>query len=323
MIEVHVYEPSTGSTHAGGVELLAAWKNSAQMLIWVNLPEHVSVAEIEPFADLFHLHPLAVQDAFRERHPPKLESFDESTFILLKGLSAEVDELEYSTIQLAIFIGQRFLLTRHSGPSVSVAKLRQDLGENPLLWQTGVEGLMLRLCKTLVGRYLKVLLSLEPRLEQLEEEIFDDADDTILAELIKHKGDLKKLRRVFLYHQQLFAQLRDDHSAGVFEHHIHEINDVFEQQERANSLAGLYYELASDLVEGYISVSSHHLNQIMKVLTIVSAIFIPLTFLAGIYGMNFDNMPELHSQAGYFVLLAIMAVTAIALLIFFRRKKWL
>jgi magnesium transporter len=271
----------------------------------------------------FGLHPLALQDAFRERHPPKLEAFDETTFILLKGLSADVDELQYSTIQLAMFIGPRFLLTRHSAPAISVATLKQELAANAGLLQSGVEGIALRLCKILSGRYLKLLLDLEPRLAQLEDEILVDTDDDILAELIGKKTELKKLRRVFLYHQQIFRQLQNHGEFPVFSQRTHELNDVYEQQERASSLAGLYYELASDLVEGYLSVSSHRLNEIMKILTIVASIFIPLTFLAGIYGMNFDNMPELHSSIGYFVVLGVMVLIAIALLVLFRKRRWL
>ena len=99
--------------------------------------------------------------------------------------------------------------------------------------------------------------------------------------------------------------------------------DVFEQQERASSLASLYYELASDLADGYISITSHRLNQIMKILTVVMAIFVPLSFLAGIYGMNFENMPELQSESGYYILLGLMSSIVAILLLLFRKKKWL
>ena len=98
---------------------------------------------------------------------------------------------------------------------------------------------------------------------------------------------------------------------------------MYEHQERAGSLASLYYELASDLIDSYISIASHRLNQIMKVLTIITAIFVPLGFLAGIYGMNFENMPELHSRSGYFILLSVMAGIAVTLLAIFRKIRWL
>ena len=110
---------------------------------------------------------------------------------------------------------------------------------------------------------------------------------------------------------------------GFKEELAHEIHDIYEQQERAKSLTELYYELASDLADGYISVSSHHLNQIMKVLTVVMPIFVPLSFLAGIYGMNFEHMPELTWKYAYFVVISFMAILTTGLLILFRRIAWL
>jgi len=103
----------------------------------------------------------------------------------------------------------------------------------------------------------------------------------------------------------------------------HELRDVFEHQERANSLASLYYEVSSDLTEGYISLASHRLNNIIRVLTIITAIFVPLSFLAGVYGMNFEYMPELKSHLGYFAVLTVMATVAVTLILLFRRNRWL
>jgi magnesium transporter len=175
----------------------------------------------------------------------------------------------------------------------------------------------------MVEHYLQLILGLEPRLEELEEEILTQPRDEILGELSGYKTELKKLRRVFVYHQQIFSMLKTHSFASFGEDITHELNDVYEQQERAGSLTDLYYELASDLIDSYISIASHHLNQIMKVLTIITAIFVPLSFLAGIYGMNFEHMPELHSSSGYFILLGVMLGIATILLLVFRKKRWL
>jgi magnesium transporter len=173
-------------------------------------------------------------------------------------------------------------------------------------------------------RYLNVLLELESRLEKLEVLMIENPDDSMLTELIQYKSDLKRMHRFATYHEQLFRRLKDRDFSGFTEsERKHEVIDVWEQQERTQSLSQLYYETASDLIDGYISVASHRLNKIMKVLTVVMAIFVPLSFLAGIYGMNFENMPELHSKSGYFILLSIMASIATFLLIIFRRIKWL
>jgi len=323
LIRTLLYQKTSNDVVSGGKELVTAWQQNADTRIWLDIEGEPSDVERQILQDSFGLHPMAVQDAQRSRHPPKLESFSNFTFFLLKGLSADSQDLHFSTIQLATFIGERFLVTRRSGESPSTDMLFQQAENDIELFGRGPAALAMRLCRLSVDRYLKILLKLEPRLEALEAEIMQHPDDSILAELLNYKTELKKFRRVFLYHQQIFQELKSASFPAIEAERAHEIVDVYEQLERASSLASLYYELASDLADGYISVASHRLNQIMKILTVVMAIFVPLSFLAGIYGMNFENMPELHSRSGYFILLGLMFTIVVVLLTVFRRKNWL
>ncbi len=222
-----------------------------------------------------------------------------------------------------MFIGDRFLVTRHSGPSPSIDRLWQEMRDNAPLLASGPDALALRLSRISVDRYLNRLITLEPRLEDLEQEIVENPRDEVLAELMGYKTTLRKFRRVLLYHVQIFLELMGNPPPQVREQRIHEIKDVYEHQERASSLATLYYEVAADLIDGYISLASHRLNNIMKVLTIITAIFVPLSFLAGIYGMNFEYMPELKSHDAYFVLLGVMLAIVVTLLLVFRNRRWI
>jgi magnesium transporter len=323
MIRALLYNRANNNITAGGSELLSVWENDSNTCLWLDIEAEPGDAEAAELMEAFGLHPLAIQDAQRGRHPPKLEGYDDFIFVLLKGLSTEATGLKLVTIQLAVFISERFLVTRHTGSSPSTDNLYERACGDTKLFSQGPAALAMRLFRLMVDRYLKVLLALEPRLEAIEDEIMHKPDDALLAEILNYKTELKKFRRVFLYHQQIFHELKATEFAGIGPERQHEIIDVYEQQERAGSLAGLYYELASDLADGYISVTSHHLNQIMKVLTVVMSIFVPLSFLAGIYGMNFENMPELHSRSGYFILLGIMITIVVVLLTIFRRKRWL
>jgi magnesium transporter len=309
--------------HTGGRELVERWKADERTLIWLDLGDEPTGEAGRILREEFGLHPLAVQDALRERHPPKLEHFEDYTFLLLRGLSAESKDTDFSAIQVALFVGRRFLVTRHSADSPSTDTLWREAQENTGRLVAGPAALALRLCRIMVDRYLGILLALEPRLEELEDEILSSPRDELLGELAGYKSSLKKLRRIFAYHQQVFSALRNGDYPCFGTEIVHELNDVYEHQERAVSLSGLYYELAVDLVESYLSLASHHLNQIMKVLTIVTAIFVPLSFLAGLYGMNFENIPELHARSGYFILLGVMAGLAVTLLALFRKKHWL
>lgn len=323
MIRALLYNPATQALTIGGEELLREWQRRPDTLIWADFADNPAAAEQQLFSEYFGLHPLAIQDAQRDRHPPKLEAFEDNVFILLKGLSSASEDFEFKTIQLALFVGKRFLVTRRSARSSSTDQLWSEVQQDPALFETGPDALALRLARIVVGRYLQKLLSLEPKLESLEQEMLTNPRDEILAELIGYKTELKQFRRALIYHVQLFADLKARRVPGIGAERIHEINDVYEQQERASSLATLYYELASDLIEGYISLASHRLNNIMKILTIITAIFVPLSFLAGVYGMNFENMPELHSQSGYFITLGIMGFIATILLLLFWRNRWL
>ena len=323
MIRTILYRPATREISCGGEELLAQWRKEADALVWADFADNDQQAEARTMVEVFGLHPMAVHDAQRSRHQPKLEAFPDSVFILLKGIGPDSAEFEFQTIQIAIFIGERFLVTRHSGPSPSIDRLWEEArGDAPAL-AAGPDGLAMRLSKISVERYLSRLIALEPRLEDLEEDLVSNPRDEILAELMGYKTNLRKFRRVLLYHVQIFLELLNHRPAQVREERVHEVTDVYEHQERASSLATLYYEVASDLIDGYISLASHRLNNIMKVLTIITAIFVPLSFLAGVYGMNFEYMPELESREGYFVLLGVMLVIVLTLLLAFRKRRWI
>ncbi len=322
MIRALLYNRSSGALSSGGRELCERWARDTDTLLWIDVDGRADSAEEISLLETFGLHPLAIQDAQRQRHPPKLEVFDNHTFLLLKELAADSSSIHLSTLQLALFVGERFLVTRHSADSLSSDALFQQVSQDANLFVQGCGTLAMQLCRLTVNRYLGILLDLEPRLDELEHEVMVKPHDSILAELLNYKTELKKFRRVFVYHEQLFRELKSNTYPGLTGDK-HQIIDVYEKQERAGSLTGLYYELCSDMIDGYISMASHRLNQIMKVLTVVMSIFIPLSFLAGIYGMNFEYMPELNSPSGYFTLLAVMASIALTLLTVFRWKKWL
>ena len=323
MTFIHLYHKIEKSVIQGGWELLDRWENNLDTLIWVNIDGKVTVKDSEILLQRLNIHPMGLQDAKLNRHPPKLEAFDDHTLIIHKGLPADVESLESKSIQIAIFVGQRFIITRHSEKSSEVESFTQELQKNTQLFEQGTGAMATRLSRLIVNRYLKVIMQLEPRLETLEKNLMGDAGEQVLSELITHKSNLTFLDRIFFYHVDIAKGLSKKVFPGFSEEDSHRLIDIHEQQERGASLTSMYYRLASDLIEGYISVSSHRLNQIMKVLTIVTAIFVPLGFLAGIYGMNFEYIPELKNHWGYFYLIGTMTTIATVLIFIFRRKKWL
>ncbi len=323
MISTHLYHTTEKNTILGGWELLDKWDADPDTLIWINIDGVITNSISDILEKRFGLHHLGIQDAKQNRHPPKLEAFDDHTLIILTGLPAGLENLESKSIQIAIFIGERFMITRHSEKSTEIEELTQELQKSTALFERGIGAVATRLSRMVVNHYLKIIMQLEPRLEILEQNLMGDTGEEILAELITHKSNLTFIDRIFFYHVDLSKSMNKRCYPGFSQEDSHHLIDIQEQQERGARLTAMYYRLASDLIDGYISVSSHRLNQIMKILTIVTAIFIPLGFLAGIYGMNFEYIPEFKYHWGYFALIGTMATIAIALMINFPRKKWL
>jgi magnesium transporter len=323
MLRIAVYNPRSGKTVFGKRELLERYRTDPDSLIWVDSAGGDNDEERRLFKEEFDLNDLAIDDCQRERHPPKLEWFDDYFFLLLKGFTAETHSIDYSIVHISFFVGQRFIVTRHALPSPSIDRIWGMLESGKASMEKGPVHICYRIVRTIIDRYTPIIMNLEERLDDLEEEMYDDPSDKLLAELSNYNSRLKKLRRIFGYQASVLGNLKGS-SAEIFaEENMHEFNDLHEQMERLSSLTGLLQELARDLMDGYITLSSHRLNKIMKVLTITAVIFLPLSLLAGIYGMNFEHMPELRIQDAYYIVVGVMVAIAVGLLSLFRYLKWL
>jgi len=322
-MRVLLHDPATDTTRFGADELIRSWTPDGHEWLWIDLDSEERAFENHILIERFALEPLAVSDVQRDRHPPKLEIFDDYLVLLLKGLSAHSTDIDFETIQIGFFLGEKFLISRRDETSPSIERIWAEAEAGTLALDRGPAHALYRICRAIADRYSPIVLALEERLEALEGEMFRDPRDELLAELLNDVANLRKLRRVFAYQQALMADLMNGERRFIGERGEHEFRDAYEQMERLASLSQLYQELAVDLMNGHISLTSHRLNQIMKVLTIVTVIFLPLGILAGIYGMNFDYMPELDWRYGYFTALGTMAAVVVTLLAVFRRKGWL
>lgn len=320
MIRVRLFDGTNASV--GGVEIISL-PLPKHAYLWIDI-QNESHDDEQLIFDQFDCHPLTIQDARRERHPPKSEHFKNQSFVLLRALGNVSDGLAFETTQIACFIGDNFLITRHDNESTVIDKwLAQDNLDTTMA--RGPWVLFSAITNSMGLAYLDFLLSFEPTLSYFEESLLDAPRDDLLRELIACKTWLRKLKRLHSYHDSVYTDLlrefkvfNQGHSAA-----LHAITDAYEKFERLHSLSTLYYDLAGDLIDGHISLTSHKLNETMRILTVVTTIFVPLGFLAGLYGMNFDNMPELHQPNGYFILVGIMATLAVSLAVIFKRNKWL
>jgi magnesium transporter len=310
-------------TQYGAAVLLEQWKKNEKAFLWLDIVAHESTEERDLLKSL-NCHLLAIDQALRERHSPKVQLFDDYIFMLYRGVYEVKGELQFEHLQISLFVGTRILITRHPKESQSINTLFNKEGEKYLKRSPVI--LALRIFNLSCGIYLEELLSFEETLEVIEDAFQVSGDDKMMQELTLYRSHLVKLKRTFNYHLNIGAELKmlvDDETILINQADLHTLTDVQERLERSLSLSQMYYDICGDIVNGYISISSHQLNATMRLLTVITAIFIPLGFLAGIYGMNFEYMPELKVEKGYFYLIGTMAAIAASLVVFFKKKKWL
>ncbi len=322
MIRISAWKHGDPTQHAIDPERFDPGSASDWQLVWIDLDGDEPDAHRAFVQDRLGLPKLAVDDALRDRHPPKFEVLDDDWyFLLMRGFDAGSSSVKFGTIQLPLFWRGNVVVSRHAKPSASIAEVTQALGDGGQAAPGDAWMLLYAILRRLLDRYLPILLKIEARLEEIEEQLLRRPSDRLLSELMEFSSQLKRLRRIGAYHDKCFDSLRAHHSARRGINSI-QLTDLHEHAERLHSLSSLLYEITSDLIDGYLSVSSHRLNKVMRVLTVVTVLFVPLTFIAGIYGMNFENMPELRSHWGYFIVLGVMVSIATGLLLLFRRKGW-
>jgi magnesium transporter len=312
-----------GQHTEGNDQLVQQWHEAPDSFLWLDIQDEVT-AEIQDLLQSLGCNELAITDCSRIRHPPKVENFYSNCFILFRGITQLDDSLNLVPQQLGIWVGPNYLITVHRGISVSVDHMFKNAREGNKLQSPNL--LALNLLHYASGRYLEKLMVTEERISILEDELLADKSETALKELVSYRSRLRKLRRIFTYHQRIAETIMNDgcEHIGVGDDDSYHIRrDLFDRCERLLSLCTLYYELCGDLVDGYISLSSHQLNNTMKILTIITAVFVPITFIAGLYGMNFDNMPELHHQYGYYFVLGVIGLLATTMVILFKKIRWL
>jgi len=325
-MEILVYRQGAEKVEEGfTVDQLPELLKDPSIVIWVDM-ESPTPADERVLLDVFKVHPLTVEDCHENRHYPKIEEFPGYLYFIVHGVRADTSPDRFNTIELDGFLGHNYVITYHHDTFRSINNVKQLLRTSPILCRRGPAFLCHQILDQIVDFYSPVLDDFDDRIDRLEQEIFSlkQPNNEILSQIMELKRSVLRLRRISV--KQLDVILRM--SRGEFGDLIHEdmrpfYRDVHDHLTRVVDLAESYRDLISGSLEAYLSVVSNRMNEIMKTLTIFSAILLPLTFIAGVYGMNFDNMPELHSRYGYFATIATMAVVAVALLFFFWWRGWL
>ena len=293
-------------------------------VVWVDM-EAPTEDDDKILADVFHFHPLTIEDARETRNQPKVEAFPDYLFYIVHGVKLETNSYNFVTKELDGYLGKNFVLTYHHENFRSIDKVKQQVRNSPYVCGRGVDYLLHQIFDELVDLYVPVVDDFDTAISDIEDRIFRSkvANDSILEEILDLKRSIARLRRVTSKQLNVLYRISRGEFPLIEEAHLPFYRDVYDHLLRVSDLAESYRELISGLLDIQFNVVSNRTNEIVKVLTIFSAIILPLSLIAGIYGMNFDNIPELHTQDGYFITLGAMGLIVVGLLFYFWRKGWI
>ncbi len=297
-------------------------------VVWIDVTGISDIARIRALAEMFDVHPLALEDVVNGHQRVKVDRYPNHMFFVV--YMAEDDE-DLGTEQLNVFIGRDFVITIREEWDRSLAPVRQRVAHTEgRMRRTGTDYLGYAILDSVVDHYFPVLDIVSERLEALEDEVLERPGPALVARIQGVRRELNALRRAVWPLRDVIGELmRLENEAVIAPSTMIYLRDLQDHVLRVIDLVESYRELAASLMDLYLSSISNRMNEIMKVLTIISTIFIPLSFIAGVYGMNFQierspwNMPELTWRYGYPIALGLMLAVALGLLLFFRRKGWL
>jgi magnesium transporter len=298
---------------------------------WVDVQGLGNKDILQRLGKVFELHPLVLEDVVNMAERPKIEDYEDQLVIIARMVVPKEDTCGFYSEQVSFVLGKHYLLTVQEEPEhdcFESVRMRIDKGKG-IIRKQGSDYLAYALLDAIVDGFFPVLELYGERIEELEEEVILKPTPQTLQKIYQVRRELLQLRRSIWPQRDAINTLIRDGSELISEEVRIYLRDCYDHAVQVMDMVETYRELASGLMDVYLSSVSNKMNEIMKLLTVVSAIFIPLTFVAGIYGMNFNteksplNMPELNWYWGYPACLALMAAIAVTLLILFKRRGWL
>ena len=302
-----------------------AWLNPASgVTLWVDLAAP-SIPDSLILSDTFKFHPLSVEDAMSVRQYPKAEAYDGYFYVILHGIDFRGQGAHrFGTHDIDFFVGPNYLVTVHDGDSIAVGELRDHAIRNPKIVSEGPVALLHRIVDAMVDSYRPQMDKLEDRLDDLEKEIFDDPRPALVRQILDEKRQVAGLRRIVTPQRDVVGRLARRDFLDVSMEMSFRFRDVYDHLVRIADDVMIFQDRITGMLDAHLSNVSNRLNEVMKVLTVVSTTLMPLTLLSGVYGMN---VPLPHFPGGerlqFWWIFGIMLVTIVVMLAMFRRKRWI
>jgi magnesium transporter len=321
VIRIYVHQ-NGGTTSAERVD--PRWLEPASNVnLWVDLSKPTP-DEARILSDVFHFHPLSVEDALSEIHHPKIEPYRDYLYLILHGIDFNHAEQEFATRDVDFFLGRNYLVTVHDGLSRSIAKTQVLCDQHEHILAEGPAALLHRIVDSMVANYRPEVDAIEERTEQLEEEALLGFRSDLIRDILRLKRDLASLRRVVIPQRDAVGRLARREFPQINDEMTYRFRDVYDQFVRLSEEAILFQDRVTGILEAHLSSVSNRLNVVMKVLTVISTIFLPLTVLTGMWGMNVP-LPAFPggAMAQFWWVSALMAAIAFVMLTVFKANRWM
>jgi magnesium transporter len=302
-------------------EELAAWKNPAS-ITWIDVECFDQPDEVTRLAEMFGIHPLTVEDILDSTHQrPKAEEFDHYLFMAFKAVSfLKVSDF----LNISLVITKDTVLSFHHEPGSYFDGIRKRIVNNAgRVRHMGTDYLAYALIDAVVDEYFISIDTLESEIETFEDRTLDEKDDSFIYDIQEIKRKLLKMRRAIWPLRESISLLMRFESKLISNDLAPFLKDLYDHIIQAAEAVDTYRELIAGIMEINMTMASTRLNRVIKVLTIISTLFIPLTFIVGVYGMNFEFMPELGYAPAYFIVWGVMLFIVLGMLLFFKRLRWI
>jgi magnesium transporter len=334
MIRSQCFTPEAGFQSGLSLENIAQVVKAGIGLLWVDFEGNPPEQDEPILREIFGFHPLAIDDALQETHVPKLDDWGDYLYIVLQTVSIASENVEkehpsgmVNTHELDVFLGKHFIVTHHDDTIAAVDKVWKNFQQDPRHQKNGADGLLYRLVDEVVANYMPAVEKLEAEIDEAEDTVFDNPDPRILEHIFTLKRSIVKLRRVIDPQREVLNRLARDEFAVVDRQTRVYFRDVYDHLVRMHDIVEGIRDLVSGALDIYLSVVNNRMNDIVKTLTVITTLFMPISFMVGFFGMNFfapvTPLVEWTGRSAFFVVMGITVVVPLGMYFWIRRRGWM
>lgn len=323
MYESFLYNSQTGlKTDVKPPEMREALKDPSNLL-WVDISA-IDDADIDLLTGIFNLHPLTIEDFIMVNARPKVENFKDYIFLVMFSMeSHDKAKSKINTAEVDYCLGKNFLITAHDNKVGTLCTSKDRILKQSPMMMSGGDFLLYSILDCLVDSYFPIITEFDDMVDEMSDELFSEPSNATLKKIYGLKNEIMYLRRTIGPQADVVTLMSRGEFPFISQANSVYFRNIYDNLVRLNDIVGTSRDVITGAMEAYVSVVSNRLNEIMKTLTIIATIMMPLTLIASVYGMNFKHMPELSSIYGYPMVILSMAVITIVMLFYFKRKKWL